>query len=201
MLTRRTFMSASAGTAAALTAAGPAFARGLVFPQVERELMVRARAALAAKRRLVRNQEAMVVVDFSRPSREERLYLVDLASGSVTAYHVAHGRGSDPQHTGLLQRFSNEPGSEASSAGAYVLRDAYEGRNGRSVRLEGLDPTNSNAMARSIVIHAADYAEPETLARLGKLGRSEGCFAVAHRTLAVLMDQLAPGCLLYCNKI
>ena len=164
MLTRRHFFSAAAGAAVAATAR-PSLARGLSFPQVRPELLARARAAMEAKRRFIRNRETIVVVDFSRPSNLERFYLVDLASDWVTGYHVAHGRGSDPHHLGMLQRFSNEPGSEASSSGAYVLRDAYDGRNGRSVRLEGLDPTNDNAMMRSIVVHAAPYAEPETLER------------------------------------
>ncbi len=200
MLTRRHFFSAAA-SAAIVGSAERVLARGLSFSTVRPDLLARARSAMAAKRRYVTNKEAMVVVDFSRPSREERFYLVDLASDWVTSYHVTHGRGSDPGHTGRLQLFSNEPGSEASSSGAYILRDTYVGRNGRSVRLEGLDPTNSNAMARSIVIHAAPYAEPETLERMGKLGRSEGCFAISHETLRVLLEQLSPGCLLYCHNV
>jgi hypothetical protein len=200
MLDRRHFLLAAAGAAVAAQAP-PSFARRLVFPEVRPELMARARAAFEKKRRLIENQQTMVVVDFSRPSSEERFHLVDLPSGWVTSYQVAHGRGSDPEHSGLLQLFSNEPGSEASSAGAYVLRESYYGKNGRSLRLEGVDPTNSNARMRGIVIHAASYAEPEAAARMGKLGRSEGCFAVAQNTFNVLLHQLSPGCLLYCNKI
>jgi hypothetical protein len=60
----------------------------------------------------------IAIADFARPSREERFYLVRTDSGMVTSYHVAHGRGSDPAHSGYLDRFSNEPGSAASSAGA-----------------------------------------------------------------------------------
>jgi hypothetical protein len=200
MLSRRAFVFTAAGAAVAAHSV-PAFAKRLVFPEVRPDLMARARAAFAAKQRLIANRQTMVVVDFSRPSSEERFHLVDLPSGWVTSYHVSHGRGSDPQHSGLLQFFSNEPGSEASSAGAYVLRESYYGKNGRSLRLEGVDPTNSNARMRGIVIHAAPYAEPESVARMGKLGRSEGCFAVAQSTFNVLLDQLSPGCLLYCNKI
>jgi hypothetical protein len=196
---RRHFILAAGAAVAAH--ARPAFARGLVFPEVRPDLMARARAAMEAKRRLIGNRETMVVVDFSRPSSEERFHLVDMASGWVTSYQVAHGRGSDPQHSGLLHRFSNEPGSEASSAGAYVLRESYYGKNGRSLRLEGVDPSNSNARMRGIVIHAAPYAEPESVVRMGKLGRSEGCFAVAQSTFNVLLEQLSPGCLLYCNKL
>jgi hypothetical protein len=200
MLNRRNFIFAAAGASVAAYPS-PAFARGLVFPEVRPDLMARARSAMNAKRRLIANQKTMVVVDFSRPSSAERFHLVDMASGWVTSYHVSHGRGSDPAHSGLLHRFSNEPGSEASSAGAYVLRESYHGKNGRSLRLEGVDPTNSNARTRGIVIHAAPYAEPESLTRFGKLGRSEGCFAVAQSTFDVLLDQLSPGCLLYCDKI
>jgi hypothetical protein len=200
MLHRREFLFAAAGTA--VTAhAPPTFSRGLVFPEVRPELMARARGAMEAKRRLIGNRETMVVVDFSRPSSDERFHLVDVASGWVTSYHVSHGRGSDPQHSGLLHLFSNEPGSEASSAGAYVLRESYFGKNGRSLRLDGVDPTNSNARTRGIVIHAAPYAEPHLVTRHGKLGRSEGCFAVAQSTFDVLLQQLSPGCLLYCNNV
>lgn len=200
MLTRRHFIAA-AGGAGLIGAAPPALARRLVFPEVRPDLMARAKAAMAAKGRFVGDRRTMVVVDFSRPSSSERFHIVDLASDWVTSYHVAHGRGSDPAHTGLLHRFSNAPGSEASSAGAYVLKEAYWGKHGRSLRLEGLDPTNSNARARGIVIHAASYAEPEALARFGKLGRSEGCFAVSQLTMSGLFEQLSPGGLLYCNKI
>ena len=198
MLTRREMLAA--GGAALVGAAVPARAGGLSFPQVDAELMGRAKAAFARQRRSIGNARSMVVVDYARASSEERFYLVDSASGWVSAFHVAHGRGSDPGHTGYLHRFSNDLGSEASSAGGYVFAEAYDGRNGRSIRLEGLDRSNSNARARNIVVHAAPYAEPAALARLGKLGRSEGCFAVSNLTLQAVLEQLRPGTFLYCGK-
>src|SRR3546814_7753814 len=82
-------------------------------------------------------------------------------SGRMTAHHVAHGRGSDPTHCGWLQNFSNEYESLATSRGAYVTGDFYNGKYGYSLRLSGLDPTNSNALGRAIVVHSAWYAEPE----------------------------------------
>jgi hypothetical protein len=199
MLTRRQVLGAAGGALA--IAAAPASARGLSFPQVDKQLMARARAAAASKRPFITDPRAMMIVDFSQPSSAERFHLVDAESGWVTSYYVAHGRGSDPGHSVYLHRFSNDPGSEASSAGAYVTRDVYHGKNGRSIRLEGLDHSNSNAEARNIVLHAAGYAEPEMLIRFGKLGRSEGCFAVPKSALEVLLSQLGPGCLLYCDKI
>ena len=198
MLTRREILAA--GGAALVGAAVPAHAGRLSFPQVDAELMRRAKAAFARQRRSIGNARSMVVVDYARASSEERFYLVDAASGWVSAFHVTHGRGSDPAHTGYLHRFSNELGSEASSAGGYLFAEAYDGRNGRSIRLEGLDRSNSNARARNIVVHAAPYAEPAALARLGKLGRSEGCFAVSNLTLQAVLEQLRPGTFLYCGK-
>ena len=155
---------------------------------------------LIRKRRFIEDASLFAVVDFSRPSRVPRFHLVNIGSGSVMSFHVAHGRGSDPGHTGYLESFSNDFGSEASSAGAYVTSEFYTGKHGRSMRLKGLDPSNSNAEPRGIVVHAAAYAEPEMLARTGKLGRSEGCFALSQLDLFLVLRQLGPGRLIYCDK-
>src|SRR5687767_8465403 len=130
-------------------------------PNLNPLLLERAKAALDEKRGLVPHRDIIGITDFARASREPRFYLVNLLSGFVTEYQVAHGRGSDPAHSGWLERFSNEPGSEASSRGSYVTGDVYYGKYGRSLRLTGLDPSNSNALSRAIVVHAAWYAEPE----------------------------------------
>jgi hypothetical protein len=184
-----------------LTAAAPVFARPWPLPHINPQLMARAFAAVEAKRRFLRDTEVIGIVDFARPSREERLFLVHTGSGTVTSYHVAHGRGSDPGHSGYVNRFSNEPGSAASSAGAYMTGDFYQGKYGRSMRLKGLDHSNSNAEPRGIVVHAAPYAEPEMLDQIGKLGRSEGCFALSQLGLFLVLRQLGPGRLLYCDKV
>jgi hypothetical protein len=170
-------------------------------PRVDLELLSRARAALQRNRRHIRHADLFAMADFTKPSRDKRFYLVDTESGSVTSYHVAHGRGSDPEHCGYVDRFSNHPGSAASSAGAYVTGDFYQGKYGRSLRLKGLDDTNSNAAARGIVIHAAPYAEPEVVDRMGKLGRSEGCFALSQLSLYLVLARLGPGRMLYCDKL
>ena len=70
---------------------------------------------------------------------------------------IAHGSGSDPAHTGWLQRFSNVPDSFASSEGAYLASDYYVGKHGRSQRLAGLDATNSNALDRAIQTRACGW--------------------------------------------
>ncbi|MCI4592456.1 murein L,D-transpeptidase catalytic domain family protein [Sphingobium sp. BYY-5] len=143
----------------------------------------------------------MAVVDFSAPSRLPRFHIIDLLSGRQRALLVAHGRGSDPDHSGWLEHFSNAPGSQASSAGAYLTGDLYIGKHGRSRRLMGLDPGNSNAEARAIVIHAASYVTPALAAEVGKLGRSEGCLAVAQDNLEEILATLGSGRLIYVDKV
>lgn len=183
-----------------LAAAGPLFAAPSGPSSINRDLLDRALEAMERKRSLLARTDVIAIVDYSRPSREERLFLVDIESGVITSHHVAHGRGSDPGHTGFLEHFSNEPGSAASSAGAYVTGDFYEGQYGRSLRLRGLNETNSNAQRRGIVVHSAPYAEPEVIDRMGKLGRSEGCFALSELSLFLVLRQLGPGRLLYSGR-
>lgn len=142
-------------------------------------------------------RDRLAIADFSLSSALPRFHLVDLHGGTVDALHVTHGSGSDPQHTGWLQRFSNRPGSNATSEGAYLTRDYYHGRHGRSQRLEGLDPSNDMAMDRAIVFHSADYAEPRMLAQIGKLGRSQGCFAFSEAGLSQVFEFLGEGRLIF----
>jgi hypothetical protein len=170
-------------------------------PNLNPLLLERAKAALDEKRGLVPHRDIIGITDFARASRDPRFYLVNLLSGFVTEYQVAHGRGSDPAHSGWLERFSNEPGSEASSRGSYVTGDVYYGKYGRSLRLTGLDPSNNNALSRAIVVHAAWYAEPEVADQYGKLGRSEGCFALSETNLQYLLYQLGAGRMIYADKI
>jgi len=125
---------------------------------------------------------------------------VNLADGSVRSHLVAHGRGSDPSHTGWLERFSNETHSNATSAGAYRTGSLYAGAHGHSMRLEGLDPTNNNALSRAIVVHGAWYVNERMIGDFGMLGRSEGCFAVADSSLPEIMARLGPGRLIYAGK-
>jgi len=179
----------------------PVPARPAARPAINSGLLARARGALQAKRGAIRHADVIGITDFSRASRDPRFYLLYVGSGMVTEYQVAHGRGSDPAHCGYLERFSNVVGSEASSAGAYVTGDVYHGKYGRSLRLTGLDYSNSNAEDRAIVVHSAWYSEPEVAQAHGKLGRSEGCFALSQLSLQYVLQQLGPGRLLYADKI
>ena len=139
----------------------PARPRVMVDPTVDPRIVARARAAFDRHRSQIVHGDIVGIADFTRASGEPRFYLLDTFTGRVTRHLVAHGRGSDPAHTGFLQHFSNRFGSEASSNGAYLTSEYYQGRYGRSMRVRGLDPSNSNAEARAIVVHTAWYAEPE----------------------------------------
>jgi hypothetical protein len=171
-------------------------------PAIDPRIVARARAAFDRHRNSLTHIDVVGIADFSKASRESRFYLLDTTSGRVTRHLVAHGRGSDPAHTGFLQRFSNAVGSEASSNGAYVTTEHYPGRYGRSMRVRGLDYSNSNAEARAIVVHSAWYAEPNMLAtNNGMLGRSEGCFALPYQSLQEVLARLGPGRFLYADRL
>jgi hypothetical protein len=166
---------------------------------IDPALFQRAKAAMDQHR--IAYRDVIGIVDFSEPSSQTRFHVVDLQNGQVESHLVAHGRGSDPDHSGYLQRFSNEPGSYASSNGTYTTGDIYDGKHGTSMRLAGLDWTNNNAEARAIVIHSAWYAEPQILAEHGQLGRSEGCFAMPQRSQWEVMQKLTSGHMIYAEKL
>ncbi len=141
------------------------------------------------------------IVDFGLRSSDPRLHMVNFETGLVDSYLCAHGMGSDPEHDGWLNWFSNIHESWCSSRGAYMTFGWYTGRFGTSVRLEGRDPTNSNALDRAIVMHRADYCEPAHVEKYGRLGRSNGCFAMSDADFKLALLRLAGGRLLYADKL
>ncbi|WP_155265404.1 murein L,D-transpeptidase catalytic domain family protein, partial [Sphingomonas segetis] len=166
---------------------------------IDAQLFARAKAALDQHRIWAR--DSIGIADFSKESREARFHVVNLQNGTVESHLVAHGRGSDPAHSGFLQRFSNDFGSYATSEGTYVTDEYYHGKYGLSLRVRGLDWTNNNAEPRAIVIHNAWYAEPEMIAQHGMLGRSEGCFAMPRKSQYEVMRKLAGGRMIYADKL
>jgi hypothetical protein len=166
---------------------------------IDPQLFARAKAALDQHRIYAR--DTIGIADFSKASSEPRFHVVDLASGQVESHRVCHGRGSDPAHSGYLERFSNDFGSYATSNGAYVTTDYYDGKYGLSLRVRGLDYSNSNAEPRAIVIHNAWYAEDDMIPLHGQLGRSEGCFAMSKKSQYEVMRRLAGGRMIYADKL
>jgi hypothetical protein len=163
------------------------------------QLFARAKAALDQHQIYAR--DTIGIADFSRPSSEPRFHLVDLASGQVESHRVCHGRGSDPAHSGYLERFSNDFGSYATSSGTYVTTDYYDGKYGLSMKVRGLDESNNNAESRAIVIHNAWYAEDDMVPLHGMLGRSEGCFAMSRQSQYEVMRKLAGGRMIFADKL
>lgn len=160
-----------------------------------------------AKRELVRagnaiwKHDIVGIADYGLHSARPRFHFVNLDRGDVQSYHVSHGMGSDPQHDGWLKQFSNTEGSNATSRGAYVTWEWYQGRYGTSVRLGGLDQSNEAALRRYIVMHRADYAESSHLERYGRLGRSNGCFAMGEEQFRIALMHLSGGRLLFADSL
>jgi hypothetical protein len=168
---------------------------------VRPELFKRATAALDRHSMRIPSHDRIAIADFTTNSARPRFHLVNMGTGQVESFLVAHGIGSDPEHTGLLHRFSNEVNSEATCEGAFLTADYYVGKHGDSQRLLGLDPTNNNALNRAIVLHSAWYSNQDMIAKHGKLGRSQGCFAVGEQELAKVFERLGPGRMIYSAKV
>jgi hypothetical protein len=200
---RRSLLQAALAAGGVAAVAKPALARTLLDPPPvgDAAVIAAAREGLQRAGRTIAHTDVVGVADFSQASKTPRLHLVDIANGRVDSLLVAHGRGSDPGHTGWVERFSNAPGSAATSEGCYLTGDYYVGQHGRSMRLLGLDPTNNNAEARGVVVHAAWYVGPDIARQHGLLGRSEGCLAVSQADLPGVLQRLGPGRLIVARKL
>ncbi len=154
-----------------------------------RMLRLAAEAVACAASRL---NGRLAVIDYSRPSTEPRLWIFDLDRYKLLHEEwVAHGRNTGELHA---ERFSNVPGSHASSLGLFRTLDPYFGRNGYSLRMRGLEPGfNDRAYERAIVIHGADYVTSSFIDRTGRLGRSLGCPAVRPEVAREVIDTLSSG--------
>lgn len=158
-------------------------------------------AAVAAVERsrargIAGRRDRLALIDFSLPSTEPRFWVLDLDRGKVLFRElVAHGSGSGDNYA---TRFSNLDKSRQSSLGLFLTADTYEGANGYSLRLRGLDPgVNNLALERKIVIHGAWYVSAEHAERFGRLGRSWGCPALPLATAATIIDAIKDGTFLY----
>lgn len=172
-----------------LSAAAPAADPQVLALALEaRDCAVQAETAPASER--------LAVIDYSRPSTEPRLWVFDLREGKLLfAEHVAHGKGSGEN---LATAFSNRDGSHQSSLGLFLTAETYQGGNGYSMRMDGLEPgVNDAARDRMIVMHGAGYVDPLTAALQGRLGRSFGCPAVRREVARKMIDTLKQGQLLF----
>jgi hypothetical protein len=141
---------------------------------------------------LVRRRDLLTVIDYSLPSSQPRLFVFDLASKKLLFRElVAHGKNSGND---LTTAFSNSPGSLETSLGLFVTTDTYNGHNGYSLRLKGLEEGfNDMALDRAIVLHGAAYVSHEAIKALGRLGRSWGCPAVSSLVAKKIIDTIRGG--------
>jgi hypothetical protein len=142
------------------------------------------------------NKNILTIADFSKPSTEKRLWVIDMDSKKVLFHDlVAHGRNSGDNFAG---KFSNTPNSNMSSLGFYVTGDTYTGKHGLSLYLNGMDPDfNDKARERSIVIHGADYVSQNFIRKYGRLGRSFGCPALSMESYKSIIDTICQGSCLF----
>ena len=142
------------------------------------------------------NAARLAVIDYSLPSTSKRLWIFDLRRRALLFHElVAHGRNSGEN---LARHFSNKQQSLASSLGLYVTLNTYQGQNGYSLRMEGLEHGfNDQAYNRALVIHGAPYVSPDLARANGRIGRSLGCPAVRPAVAHQVIDAMKDGQLLF----
>ncbi|MCW5898781.1 MAG: murein L,D-transpeptidase catalytic domain family protein [Flavobacteriales bacterium] len=163
---------------------------GMMPAEVFRAAMLRVEAFEGEAR-------VLAIADMTRPSHEERLYVIDLVGCQLAKRTwVAHGQGTGEL---MAERFSNRHGSHQTSLGLYrVGAEILSPKHGPALLLYGLDPdVNDQALAREVIMHGADYVSGDFIAQHGRLGRSWGCPAVSRADMPELIDMLADRALLY----
>ena len=142
------------------------------------------------------NSDVLTVIDYSLPSTQPRLWVLDLARRKVLFHElVAHGAGSGDVYA---THFSNVNDSRSTSLGLFLTTETYEGGNGYSLKLKGLDAgVNDLAEARHIVMHGAWYVSSEHAQQFGRLGRSWGCPALPQADAKSVIDTVKGGSFIF----
>ncbi len=142
------------------------------------------------------NDSIVSIIDFSLPSNEKRLFVLDMKNYKVLFNTlVAHG-----QNTGRewATSFSNQNESHKSSPGFYITKETYEGKNGYSLKLDGVEHgINDNAYERGIVMHGAEYVSQDLANARGWVGRSHGCPAVPVQLNRPIINTIKNGSCLF----
>jgi hypothetical protein len=199
MSTAESSASSSASSLAAKTRTAKANARAFASAETLDSTVLQLAldaAACARETGAVANDRLLTVIDYSKPSTEPRLWVLDLEQERVLFEElVAHGRGSGDN---FATRFSNEDGSHQTSLGLFRTADTYVGGNGYSLRLDGLEPgVNDRARERAIVMHGAPYVSEASLRAVGRLGRSHGCPALRQAVARTVIDTIKQGSLVF----
>ncbi len=162
--------------------------------QIASNLMRAAIPYYDANKSRLRNAGVIAIVDYAMSSAKDRFFLVNMVSGAVKTYKVAHGSGSDPNHDGIASSFGNVTDSNKSSLGFVLSGEVYNGKHGRSMRLDGLSSTDSAMRARAIVMHGASYVDESSSS---PQGRSNGCLALDMAVKDGVITSVKDGALIY----
>ena len=147
------------------------------------------------KDRKIKNERYLSIIDMSLSANVDRFFLIDLKEQKIIRKSkVAHGRNSGGKYA---KSFSNKSGSYQTSLGFYKTAEVYNGKHGKSLRLDGLEESNCNARKRAIVIHSADYVSNKFIANYGRLGRSLGCPALPKEGFSDVIDKIKEGSILF----
>ena len=144
----------------------------------------------------LQNKNIITIIDFSKPSVQERFFVIDLQNKSLLFKSlVSHGKNSGEN---MAESFSNDSKSLKSCLGFFITAETYTGKHGYSLRLDGLEPgINDNARSRTIVIHGADYVSSDFANQHGRLGRSWGCPAIPINHSKEIIDKISKGSCLF----
>ena len=143
-----------------------------------------------------KNPGVLIIIDYTKPSNEERFYVLDLNKKKlVYSTRVAHSKNSGLE---IPLEFSDDPNSYQSSLGFFVTLGEYNGAYGYSLRLKGLEENvNANAEDRAIVIHGGDIVEDEYIKKFGFAGRSLGCPVLPYSLTRQIIDFIKHGRVLF----
>ena len=147
-----------------------------------------------------RSDESVVtVIDYELHSKNKRLWVIDLQTKKLLFHeYVSHGKGSDPNHDGMMDSASNTPDTNQSNVGLLRTGETYSGKHGNSLRLDGLEAGfNDNARSRGIVVHSASYVDDKAIHRAGKSGRSRGCPALDPDVTGQVIETIKDGNLVF----
>ncbi len=144
----------------------------------------------------IHNQRVLSIIDFTKPSSQKRLFILDVKSFKILFHtYVAHGRNTGEA---IASRFSNKPESYQSSLGFYITEGTYNGKNGYSMQLEGMEyGINHKAEERAIVVHGAPYVSEGFIRSKGYIGRSHGCPALPEKLNKPIIEKIKNGSCLF----
>jgi hypothetical protein len=196
----RAFPAASASPIGLMNATGPAVDDRLSHRTIDPNVFGLAfgAASCAVHAGAVTNPSTLTIIDYSKTSTEKRLWVFDLRTRALLYEElVAHGQGSGDDFARL---FSNEPETHRSSLGLFVTQETYTGKNGYSLRLDGLDTGfNDRARERAIVMPGASYVSAALARTQGRLGRSWGCPALSEDIARTVIGRIKDGGLVFAS--